>query len=362
MPASHYGPYIFTHYNNFIIFKQSFWHLIQNKDLYGIYREEYWDLYKYSPTFALFMAPIAVLPNFVGFLIWNLLNGLLLFYSIYKFPFKTNKTNLYALLFILIEAITSLQNSQSNCLIAALIILAYIFMEKKNIPVATFFVMLSVFIKPFGLVAFALFILYPDKLKTILYSILWFIVLFALPALIIGPGHLITQYKSWMAVLAADHEAAYGISVMGWLYTWFGLTISKNIILAIGGLLFCAPLLMFSSYKNETFKRLLLASVLVWVVIFNHMAESPTFIICVAGVSIWYFCQEYKKENLALLLFALLFTVLSPTDLFPLFIREKYFQAYAVKAVPCILIWLKIQYDLFKISPGNQTPNPTSDK
>ena len=45
----------YTHYNNYIIFKQSYFHLIENKDLYTLYPNEHWDYYKYSPTFSLLM-------------------------------------------------------------------------------------------------------------------------------------------------------------------------------------------------------------------------------------------------------------------------------------------------------------------
>jgi len=43
----------YSHYNNYIIFKQSFYHLIAQKDLYIHYPQEQYDLFKYPPTFAL---------------------------------------------------------------------------------------------------------------------------------------------------------------------------------------------------------------------------------------------------------------------------------------------------------------------
>ena len=97
----------------------------------------------------------------------------------------------------------------------------------------------------------------------------------------------------------------------------------------------------------------MLASVMVWVVIFNHRAESPTFIIAITGVAIWYYSQNQKTENYVLLVLAFVFTTLSPTDLFPRFIRNEWMKPYVVKAVPCILIWAKITYDLLvvKLTP-----------
>ena len=45
----------YTHYNNFLIFKNSFFHLVENKNLYEYYFTEYAGLYKYSPTFVCFL-------------------------------------------------------------------------------------------------------------------------------------------------------------------------------------------------------------------------------------------------------------------------------------------------------------------
>ena len=81
-------------------------------------------------------------------------------------------------------------------------------------------------------------------------------------------------------------------------------------------------------------------------IIFNHKAESPTYIIAMTGVAVWIACQKMKVENLVLLVFALVFTSLSPTDLFPAYIREHYVRPYNLKVLPCVLIWLKITYDL----------------
>ena len=41
------------HYGNYLIFKNSFLHLIRSQDLYVLYPELKIDLFKYSPTFAL---------------------------------------------------------------------------------------------------------------------------------------------------------------------------------------------------------------------------------------------------------------------------------------------------------------------
>ncbi len=354
-PGSVDAKYNYTHYNNFLIFRQSFFHLIQHKGLYVSYPNEYYDLYKYTPTFALLMAPFAYLPDIAGLVLWNILNAVVLFYAFRTFPFTDEKKQLFAIGFILLEAITSLMISESNCLMAGLFVLAYIAIEKKNIVLATFLILLTVFIKPFGLVALSLFLFYPGKWKAFVFSFLWSGLLFVLPLIAISSHELINAYASWIAMLKNDHAISYGISVMSWLYSWFGIE-AKNYALLVGVVLFILPLLRYKLFQYTSYRQLFLASILIWVVIFNHKAESPAFIIAISGVAIW-FSQSTSKINRALIVIAFLFTILSPMDIYPEFIRDQFFMPYSIKAVPCIIIWIKILYELltrnFSLQPRN---------
>lgn len=350
-PGSVDYTYHYTHYNNFLIFKYSFYHLIHHIDLYKeVYPGEgHYDLFKYSPAFALFMAPFAVLPTLPGLILWNLLNGLVLLYAFKKFPFKNETYKLLALCFIIIEVITSMESAQSNCLIAGMLILAYLAMEKKNMATASLLIIVTAFIKLFGAVALLLFLFFPNKLKAAGWTILWVVVLAILPIIVTGPSGLITVYHDWINCLNNDYSISWGFSVMGWLHTWFGIN-GKKIIMFIGLLLFLLPLLRISSFHSPLFRQLFLASSLLWVVLFNYKAESPTFIIAVSGIAIWFFSIEYKKINLILLLLAFLFTVLIATDLFPKDLRVHVLIPYVVKVVPCALIWLKLSYDLLTMN------------
>lgn len=365
---SYYGsPTIFndleyTAYNNYLIFKQSFFHLIEGKDLFILYPKEHWDLYKYSPTFSLMMAPLAILPDVVGLFIWNLLNALVLFFGIKKLQLPArfkgiefSKISMFIILFVGLELMTSLQNEQSNGLLAGLIILAFVFLEKEKIWLGTLCITLTFYIKIFGIVAFSLFLVYPQKGKFILSSAVWMIVLALMPAVFVGFDQLIFLYESWGRMLGEDHAASYGYSVMGWLQIWFGLEVSKNVIVLLGVALFCLPLVKFKRNLNYEFRWRLLVSILIWVVIFNHKAESPTFVIAMSGVGIWYFFSKKTKVNLALVILAFVFTSLSPTDLFPRFLRESFVIPYVMKAMFCILIWGKVIWEMFLIQPQTNT-------
>jgi hypothetical protein len=333
-------------YNNYTIFKQSFFHLVDEKDIYFPYPLEHWDIYKYSPTFALLFGVFAVLPDAIGLTLWNLLNALILVLAVYYLPRLTAKQKGLILLACVIESMTAIQNEQSNGLMAGLIILAFGLCERQRLFLAALCLVITVYIKIFGFVAFSLFLFYPGKIKMALYTLFWMIVLFVMPLIAIDFYQLKFLYKSWGVMLSQDHSVSQGLSVMGWLESWFSIKANKLWLAFSGAILFLIPFVKINRYKNYGFRLLGLCSVLIWIVIFNHKAESPTFIIAMAGASLWYFMRRRGIVDTLLFLCAILLTTLSPTDLFPPVIRKSLIEPYVLKAVPCILIWGKIIFEM----------------
>jgi hypothetical protein len=126
-------------------------------------------------------------------------------------------------------------------------------------------------------------------------------------------------------------------------------------VLAITGfMIMCLPFVNYRKFADSSNRMLFLSSLLIWMVIFNHKAESPTFIIATSGVFIWFFSQKKSVVNLVLLCSVVIFTALSSTDIFPPFIRENYFEPYVIKAVPCILVWIIIVAEMYThaVTPG----------
>jgi cell division protein FtsW (lipid II flippase) len=147
-------------------------------------------------------------------------------------------------------------------------------------------------------------------------------------------------------MLQNDHSVSYGLSVMGWLKTWFGIEPSKFIVVIMGAVLLMLPLIQMKRFSDGLFRRLYFAGILIWVIIFNHKAESSTFVIAVCGIAFWYYSQAPNKLFTTLAIIAFVFTCLSPTDLFPRFLRTAFVEPYVLKAVPCIFIWMMIEYQL----------------
>lgn len=361
-----------TEYNNYKIFKYSFFHLADTAQsngytqtgllgLYGVHPSENWDFFKYSPTFALLMGPLSYLPDLPGLLIWNILNALAVFLAIRLLPFGTKKQCLL-MWFIAMELLTCLQNTQSNGLMCGLMIAGYGCMEHRKVALATLWLALATYIKVYGAIGFCLFLFYPDKLRFIAYSALWMILFAVLPLVLISPAALLWQYKNWAYLLKADASAAVGLSVAGWLKSWFGLTDVRSIVTIIGIILFFIPLARINMYKNEVYKLLVLAFMLIWVIIFNHKAESSTFIIALAGVGIWYFASPRPGWHTGVFWTVFIFTSVATTDIFPHYVKVHFIYPYTIKAVPCIIAFCVVFAELMTLKQNTTLAAETAAK
>ncbi|HQQ84015.1 MAG TPA: glycosyltransferase family 87 protein [Cyclobacteriaceae bacterium] len=361
LPLQSYGTegFLYTHYNNYIIFKQSFFHLIQHKNLYHWYEPEQWDLFKYSPSFALLFGVFAYLPDPVGLLIWNILNVGCLIVALVQVPRLPDRARVIMLFFILVEVVISIQSTQSNALIAGLLVLAFIAMERNRPMLAAVLITSTVFIKLFGLFGFGLFLFYPCRWKGAMAAAMSMILFAFLPLIVLSWSELMMQYQGWYDTLAEDRVET-GLSVLGWFQSWFGLNANPNTVVLIGFLMLLVPLLRWRCWIYYPFRLMALASVLIWVVIFNHMAESPTFVIAVTGAGIWFFARSRPGYQQFWLWFILLFTSLSTTDLFPKDFQLSVVEPFVLKAVPCIALWVWITIEMLIYRPERKTEPTTA--
>ena len=245
----------YTHYNNYIIFRQAFVHLVHGQDLYVQYLAEHWDYFRYSPSFAAAFGAFAWMPDLPGLLLWNTLNALVLLLALWTLPAlpapaRDDRIRLAVGWFVAIEMMTALQNAQSNVLIAGLLILAFNCLERRQNAIAALAIVVAAYIKPFALVGFSLFLFYPDKGTLALWSSLWIAMVGALPLLAVSPSQLIGLYGSWRRLLTSDFAQGTGLSIMGWLAAWFNMHPPKVLVDLAGIALFCWPLLYVARWRD----------------------------------------------------------------------------------------------------------------
>jgi len=347
--------------NNFLIFRAASKHLLAGSDLYAAYPAEHFDFYKYSPTFALLFLPFAYLPFTLAMLAWNALNAGALFIAIGMVLPRRAATVARAIAFL--DMLGSLQNVQSNALVAALIILTFAGYERRHTTMGSIAAVTGTYIKLFPLagVSFALF--HPRKLRVAVAVTLGMIAFALLPLLVTPPATLAAQYASWRVIEARD-AMARGFTVMQMVQLLTHANWPNWPQQLVGVIALLAPILAQPGrWREWEFRRRYLCSVLVFCVIFNHQAESPTFVIAVAGVAIWFASLTRRTlRHWTMFAFFVVCTILASSDAMPDAIQRELFDRYHFKVVPLIVIWVALQWELWRgrarphDSPAQQLP------
>ncbi len=352
------------HYNNYLIFKYTFFNLIHQHNLYLPQPEHYLDVNHYGPLFGLFIAPFVWLPDEVAVIAWVMFNTYILYQAINHLPLL-NQQKIIVLLLCAHELMTASFSVQFNPCMTAIILLSFILIRQKKDFWAACLIILGAFIKLYGIVGLAFFFFSEQKLKLILSLAFWSVVFFLLPMTISSPAFVVQTYHDWFHVLVekdAQNAASLmqDISVIGMGRRIFHLQISNGIILLPALAIFASSYLFIKKHKQLPYQLLILSSTLLFTVLFSSGSESPTYIIAFLGVAIWFVNLEkpVKPLQIALLIFAFILTSLSPSDLFPKSIRTEYVVKYALKALPCLLVWLVVVYETWTRKTAVSTENP----
>lgn len=347
-------------YNNFLIFKWSGFNLINELPLF-IGNDLHYDLFKYSPTCAMGFLPFHWLPTEIGLLTWNLLNLVLPFWALHQIIGLNAKMRNILLLFLLGEGITSLLNAQSNGLVLGLLLSAIGAFQREKTGKAVLLILLSGFIKIFGWIFFLLFILRPKSLpKAIAFGAIYATILLLLPLVFVSTDYLISEYRWWFLLLQQDGGTYVKLSFMGWFQAWFGYLPPKNAVLLAALIVQLLPL-WFMYQSTQKHRRGMPtrpydaplqygASLLLWVVLFNHMSESATYVIAVGGIVLFFSGEAIeRRRSVSIILTAvLLFTVLGPTDIYPRTLRYWIVETAQLKAFAVLIAYFYMLWSLIR--------------
>lgn len=349
--------------NNYFIYKYTYWHAQQGITLFGYYPGEYLDKNHYGPLFSIIMAPYALLPDWLGYAIWVVSLVAILYGVIQQLPL-TNWQKNGILLICFNEMLTSSFNVQFSIMIAAVITYTFILIRLNKEFWAPLPMLIGAFVKLYGIVGLAFFFLVKDKPRFILGCIVWSGVLFVLPMVISSPDYVINMYREWYEYLVIKNSenisltSHQDISVMGFVRRLLqNPDIPNWPFLAVGVIIFGIPYLRFHAYKEIAYQYLLLSSVLIFPILFSSASEGPTYIIPFVGIAIWFVIQPHPRPRYSVLLLVLAFVLASfnSTDIYPPALRV-FLREHSVKAIPCLLIWLTIVYEMtFKSFANYQT-------
>jgi len=333
--------------NNYMIYKESFFNLAHDKDIYQAYPLQFVDYYRYSPAFALCFGILAYFPNWLGLMLWNYLNILVLFTGLRQLFKDRDKAFYISIAIVVMECVTAMINSQSNSLIAGLIVWGMVLLQQRKLFGAATAIVFAGFIKIYAFAAGIFFLFTNQKIKFIAYSSLCFLVLAFIPLVVIPWHSFCTMHQSWLDSVTA-YQPSIQLSVMGLMQTWFGIQPNFTLVQLLGLGITLLPLIQYKKNQEKDFQFLCMASLLMFLVIFNQMAESATYIIAVTGCAIWFAMkQKPNKLDIFLLLFMFIFTILSPTDVMPKDWKNNFFEPYKIKTLGVLFIWIKVQVELW---------------
>ena len=340
-------------HNNFLIFKGVYWHTVNGTSLYAAYPSEYSDVNHYGPLFSLIIAPFALLPEWAGMLLWLLFLSGWLFAAIYWSGLRKSQ-QVYIYWFCGFTLLTALFMQQFNIAIAAIILSSFFLIEKEHEGWAAFFIVLGTLVKLYGIVGLAFFLFSRHKLRLTLWLAVWSVILFLAPMAISSPDYIIGQYHEWFTCLVEKNthnlnSFAQNISLLGFVRRTTGHADYSDLWLIIPGMaLFALPYLRFSQYKNLAFRETILASVLLFVILFSTGSEASGYVIALLGVCIWYTAAPWKRGKwaIALMVFVFILSGMGNSDLIPKWIRHDYIQQYALRALPISILWLWLCYEL----------------
>ena len=340
-------------YNNYLIFTNVFYNTLHENNIYLHYPDIHFDSNHYGVFFSILIAPFAMLPDWLGMPLWNVANTLVFLFAIHKLPFSNQKKAFFAWL-CLQEFITAAVSLQFNIALAGLLMLSAIYIYERKETQSAFFIMIGFFVKLYGVAGLSAFFFVKNKIKFIGALIAFGILFTVLPMLLSSSHFGIQSYADWFQSLSEKNVSnqvlgnRQDFSLMGIVRRFLGDASISNLTFLIPGMaVFALPYLRIKQYQNLPFQLLILSSTLLFIVLFSSGSESPTYIIAVAGVMIWFLIQKEKTPYvIGLLIFVIILTCFSFSDLFPKFIKENYIIKYSLKALPCCFVWFRVIYEL----------------
>jgi hypothetical protein len=241
---------------------------------------------------------------------------------------------------------------QSNGIMAATIILSFIFILQQKEARSTAMMLLGFFIKLYSITGLAFFFFSIHKKRFVTSFILIFILLLLSPLLVTTPTFLFQSYQDWFQALSLKsnfditvsmYHNMVDITLQGMVKRVFNLpNLNKWIFIIPGLIIFGSQYLHLKHYNNIIYRLYILCSVLLFIIVFNTGTESPTYILGVPASCLWYVLQEKSKWNNIIFIISIFFSSFSYSDIFTPWLRTQVMMPYALKVLGCFIVWVVI--------------------
>lgn len=277
------------------------------------------DLFLYGPLFSILFTPFALIPGWIGVFCWNIFTYSMYFASVFTLPdqfsFARKK---FIFFFPVLLLFATLLSVQFNPLVASLFLFSFTLLEKKQGFWAVLLILLSGFIKVYGIFQLAMLFFYPRFWRNVLYAVLIGIVFLFLPLIKIPLSELVTYYQSWVVTVSDHSEAMRFFSiyrpvslVFKFIEPYMGF-ISLGVFLVI----FYLTLRKLKLFKDSfLYRAQFLGIIMSWAILFGLSSEKHTYVIAVTGYAIWYLSVTPVKIDKILLWMNFVLLGILPIDI-----------------------------------------------
>ncbi len=328
--------------NVFRIFASASRNMLAGENPYAAHPAQYFDFFRYSPAFAIAFTPFAMVPEWLGLAAWNLTNALALYWAVQRLLPRAQAQ--VVLILVLGDIARTMQSCQSNGLVTALMIAAFIAYSGPRVWRGAFAVAAGAAIKifPIGAALFAL--LRRDRWRALGAVAAATAALALLPVVFIGPHDLLLQYGRWAAQEHAETFKPMS-SLMDMLDVWAGYYGPRLPIQLVGFAILLVPVIGRASRDAPAWRLKLLSSLLIFSVLFNYGAERPSFVIATTGIAIWYATGPRATLQSVLVLLTLALVTADGVGLWPRDVRN-WMDESRMRVLPVLATWIAIQWDL----------------
>lgn len=309
------------------------------------------DVFIYLPPFFTIFSLFTLLPQWLGPIVWNVLNFSLLFLAIRTLPSLNGKQKQLIFLYPFLITLQTLFSFQYNVVVAYLFLFAFVLLENKKYWWGLLLISISMLTKVYGGVEFLLLLFYPQFWKNVGRTLIVSILVFISP-MINWSCNLMPLYSDWYASITTHQMRQVYETVTRLLLVDFGIDVYNYASIMLALVLAIVVILTFIR-KNQmgtlANRYMLLGLLMSTVIVWGVNSEIHTYCIYMLGFTLWYIHLP-KRNRFVKILFWLNFVILSiiPVDVFcPRFIYNFVIKEYVLNMILVLVTWGTMLYYTF---------------
>jgi hypothetical protein len=284
-------------YNNFQIFSYGSLDFWRNINPYSDWNHlslkgKQLDVFLYGPLFSILFTPFALLPGWLGVFCWNIFTYTLFFFSVFTLPEQFSFTNKkFIFFYTVLLLLATLLSVQFNPVVAALFLFSFTLLEKKQGFWAVLIILLSGFMKVYGIFQLSMLLFYPKFWKNTFYAAVLGIALLILPLVHMSFNELIEYYQSWIVAVTKHSDPLRFYSIYRPVCMFFKSIEPFMGFISIGILLliFFFTIIKLKMFKGSfSYRAQFLGILMSWAILFGLSSERHTYVIAMVGYAIWY--------------------------------------------------------------------------